>query len=128
MTNTPTVIRDSSNSVAPLAELIQVALDYLGDSIFWVDANGQVIYANDAACCCLEYSLEEMLTLRVPDFDQNFKAEIWPARTQKMQDCGSFIEETLYRSKSGRIIPVEVSVRCIRHGDKEYGCAIVREV
>lgn len=126
--NTSTVITDSANSVAPIAELMQFAMDYLGDSIFFVDSNGEVIYANDAACCSLEYSLEEMLTLRVADFDQNFKAEIWPARSQKTKNCGSFIKETLYRSKSGQIIPVEFTVHCIKHGDKEYGCAIVREI
>lgn len=128
MTNKSTVTINSTGNAAPIAELMQVALDYLGDSIFWVDANGQVIYANDAACCTLDYPFEEMLTLRVQDFDQDFKPEMWPSRPYKKKNCGAFIEETLYRSKSGRIIPVEVVVRCIKHGDEEYGCAIVREI
>jgi diguanylate cyclase (GGDEF)-like protein/PAS domain S-box-containing protein len=110
------------------AEFLKFAFDRLGDGVFWLDAQGRVVYVNEAACRSLEYSCEELLGCRVPDFDPNFDDELWRRHWDKAKALDSFTLETLHRSKSGRIFPVEVTVSYFSYGGNEFNCAIARDI
>lgn len=113
---------------APGTEFLQFAFDHLGDGIFWLDPDGCVIYANEAACRSLECSSDEILNYRVPDFAPDFSDADWRSHWLEIKSRQSFSIETRHRSRSGRIFPVEVTVNYFDHGGREFNCAIVRDI
>ena len=52
--------------------LTQFAMDCASDNIFWVDGEGNLIYANDAACASVGYMREELLRMKIFDIDPDF--------------------------------------------------------
>ncbi len=126
MNFTEQITRDSGTPLN--AEFLQLAFDRLGDSVFWLNSEGRVVYANEAACRSLECSCEEILAYRVPDFDPNFSDKSWRTHWQKVKALDSFTMETLHHSKSGRVFPVEETVNYFAYGNNEFICAIVRDI
>ncbi|TAN85270.1 MAG: sensor domain-containing diguanylate cyclase [Gallionella sp.] len=112
----------------PGAELLQIAFDRLGDAVFWLNPEGRVVYANEAACRSLGCSCEEILAYRVPDFSPSFSDESWRVHWREAKALGSFSLEALHRAKSGRIFPVEVMITYLAYGNNEFNCAIARDI
>jgi PAS domain S-box-containing protein/putative nucleotidyltransferase with HDIG domain len=106
----------------------KAVVDHMGDATFWIDSAGKVFYANEAACRRLEYSPEELSGKTIHEIDVDFPKKDWVRRWQIMRAEKSAILESRYRTKSGKVFPVEISGTCIEHGDKEYLCAIVRDL
>ncbi|MBI5540209.1 MAG: PAS domain S-box protein [Bacteroidia bacterium] len=106
----------------------QYSIDNITDSIFWVDKSARLVYANQAACRNLEYSLEELFSLKVFDIDPIFPKERWEEHWEEILLRGSFIIETVHRTKNGRQYPVEVTTNKVEFGGVQYNCAIARDI
>ena len=95
------------------AELAMIRRDLLLDATseypLWLDAEGRILELTGAACRTLEYSREELLGMTV-------------------YDLGPFARQTTHRTKSGRVIPVEMSVSTVVVDGVEYACAACRDV
>jgi diguanylate cyclase (GGDEF)-like protein/PAS domain S-box-containing protein len=111
-----------------LMEMMKFSMDHMGDKVTWVTSDAKVVYANIAACSSLGYTMEEMLQLRIPDFDPDFPAEDWPRHWEELKKYGSFTFESRHRTKSGDIYPVEISINYMRFGDEEYNCGFARDI
>lgn len=77
---------------------------------FWIaDAAGRLLEVNDAYARFSGYSSAELLTMRSADLDagESHGPEGW--HLQRIMADGSGVFETLHRSKSGKLKPVEVS-------------------
>jgi len=57
--------------------LTQFAMDRAPDSILLVDDQGNLAYANNAACVSMGYTREELLGMKVFDIDPDFPREGW---------------------------------------------------
>lgn len=110
------------------AEFLQFALDRLGDGVFWLNSAGQVLYVNDAACRMLEYSRAELLACRVGDFDLNVGEDVWANSWQMAQTMNTLSLETRYRTRSGQVFPVEVTLSYLQHGKWECCCLSARNI
>jgi PAS domain S-box-containing protein len=55
-----------------LMRLSQLALDISSDMCMWADPTGHILYTNEAACRALGYSRDELLSMRVMDFDAGY--------------------------------------------------------
>ena len=108
--------------------LTRFSMDRTADSIFWIDSEARFMDVNIAACKNLNYTREELLTMTVHDIDPDFTAEKWPSHWQELKNKKSFIIESRHRTKDGSIIPVEIAINYLKQGDKEYNCAIVRDI
>ncbi len=108
--------------------LTQLAVDKGVDPTYWVHEDGQVGYANDAACRELGYSREELLSMSVPEFDPDFPHEKWPEHWQAMKQAGSSRFEAHHRTKEGVVFPVEIHTNFFVHEDKEYIWAYARDI
>ncbi|NGZ28939.1 MAG: GAF domain-containing protein [Magnetococcales bacterium] len=124
----PPIHRFLSND--PMRELrfTQFAVDHASDAMFWIGSDGQFIYVNEGACRSLGYSREELLTLTVMDVDPNATAEVWHRHWQELRERNSFILESCHRTKTGKIIPVEIRANFILFDGLEYNCAFVRDI
>lgn len=124
------VIRDISERkrAQRTLKMMQFSIDQMGDSAIWVTRDGRVVYANLAACHSLGYSIEEMLSLNVHDYYPDLTATDWPAHWDEIKEHGSVTFESRHRTKSGEIIPVEVTENYMQYEDEEYCCAFIRDI
>ncbi len=109
-------------------EVTQFSVDRAADSVFWIDKDGQMRYANDEACRSLDYSRDVVLSMSASDIDVNITAKRWPKFWDRVRRLGSLSTESAYRAKSGRIFPVEVTINYLEFRDNEYLCAFARDI
>lgn len=109
-----------------VSQLSQFYLDQFRDAVFFIDADAQFIYVNEAACRTLCYSREQLLTMSVHDIDPNFPAATWQSRFQEVRHSGSSTFESIHCAKDGQEISVAITVSHLEFNGQEYHCASVR--
>ncbi|MBN1764714.1 MAG: PAS domain S-box protein [Sedimentisphaerales bacterium] len=108
--------------------LTQFAIDHTSDAAFWIGSDSRFVYINEAAVKTLGYSREELLGMKVSDIDPIFTEEDWPGHWDELKRKSSITVESMHRKKDGRMFPVEVVANYIKYEDREYNCAIVRDI
>jgi PAS domain S-box-containing protein len=106
----------------------QFAVDNLGDAAYCIEADGRIIYVNDAACQMLGYSREEFLSMQVFEIDADVVAEMWPKIWDMLRQVRKSTMEARHRTKDGRVIPVEIAGNILMFEGVEYSCAFVRDI
>ena len=103
-------------------------LDLVSDSVFLLDINGNIKYANKAVCDSLGYTQDEITRMNVADInpeEYREKAEI-RVKQASVRKEGRF--KTVHVRKDGTRMPVSVRVRIIKRGGQEYILGVVREI
>jgi PAS domain S-box-containing protein len=108
--------------------LTQFSIDRATLSAFWVDPDGRFLYVNDAACKLLGYSRPELLSMTVSDVAPDWPTDVWRVGWESVKASGSLMFETQERSKSGRMIPVEISANYVEFDGKAFSCSFVRDI
>ena len=106
----------------------QFLLDRAPEGAGWADSQGNLLYMNEVGCSALEYTLEELRTMRVQDVIPPEFAAIFEELTRTLRNQGSTTYEAVHIAKSGRRFPVEVALNCLEFDGKEYFCAFVRDI
>ena len=109
-------------------KLTQFSVDRAADAVFWIAKDGELRYVNDAACDYLGYSREELLGFSIYDVDVTLDRADWPAHWEQVQKLERLTTETLYRARTGRQFPVEVTVNFLSFRGHEYHCVFAREI
>lgn len=108
--------------------LSQFSVDCSSDAVFWLDADGRVLYANQSASSSLGYSTQELLTMSAQDFDPSYAPEVWPGHWSALKEAGFSRTESQHRRKDGRIFPVEVTRNYGKLDDKEYAFVFAQDI
>jgi len=103
-------------------------IEHSSDPIFWIRPDASFADVNPAAYQSLGYSLEEILSLRVPDIDFNYNKEVWPAHWQDLREKGTLKFPSRQRKKDGSSLDVEIIANYIIFEGQEFNCAIIRDV
>ncbi|MEZ5584873.1 MAG: PAS domain S-box protein [Candidatus Competibacteraceae bacterium] len=91
-------------------QFTQFAMDRASDSVLWVNDEGELICANDAACASVGYTREgEMLRMKIFDIDPDFPPDRFEEHKAELQRRGAVTFESRHRTKDGRLFPVEVT-------------------
>ncbi|MEW6501378.1 MAG: transporter substrate-binding domain-containing protein [Thermodesulfobacteriota bacterium] len=101
------------------------------DALFVVEPRtSRVLDANVRAWEGLGYTREELLTMGVVDFEATLPdLAVWQQHVAELKRmAGGVTMEGSHRRKDGTAFPVEVNVRHVVHGGKEYMVAIVRDI
>jgi PAS domain S-box-containing protein len=106
----------------------QFSIDRAKEAIFWIRADGRLLYVNEAACHSLGYTKEELLSLTVFDIDPQFPRQRWSDHWQKTRNLGSYIMETTHKAKDGRVFPVEITIDFMSFAGEEYHCSYARDI
>jgi two-component system, cell cycle sensor histidine kinase and response regulator CckA len=114
--------------VDDMLKLRNFTLGNIADAIFWITPDGRLWDVNAAAEKMLGYTYDQFLSMFVYDIDPEFPAERWPAHWDELKRAGSLKFETVHRSRDGRDIPVEITANFFNYNDREYNCAIVRDI
>jgi len=125
-TSRPAVV--ARNEVPARERLGGLSLDRAGDAVYWVDSAGRLVYANAAAARLLGYGGDELAALSLADVDPGMAPEGWPDVWAAVKSGQASTFETTYRTKSGRLIPVEVSTCFLSDGERELVCGFVRDL
>ena len=105
-------------------------IDHAPDSIFWVDFDGRIIYTNNTACDLLGYSMDELLSMHVYDFDAHLTRESWEImrETRAVDKLELIRDESQQITRDGRIIDVEIYSNLINYQGTRFLCSIVRDI
>jgi PAS domain S-box-containing protein len=109
--------------------LTELTLDHYSESVFWLNIpDYQVIDVNPAACKCLGYTREELLSMSIYDFDPAFAGMNPGALFKKLKSEKSIRIESKHRKKDGSEIPVEILGNLITFEGVEYVVAFARDL
>ncbi len=109
-------------------QISQFSIENASDEIYWVDMDGNFIYANKSACDSLGFSKEEILSLKVFDIDPHYNPEKWRGAVNEIRKKGSFSFETRHKTKDGRIFPVEINTNYMNFHGKEMIYTFSRDI
>jgi two-component system sensor histidine kinase AtoS len=103
-----------------------------GDAIFMLDAEGEnvgrIVSANRAAAEMHDYTVEELLAMKIQDLDTPEAAAESPERIRRILN-GEWIDaEITHRKKDGTVFPVEVSAGLLEFEDQKYILAFDRDI
>jgi PAS domain S-box-containing protein len=107
--------------------LMSFALNNARESAFLIDREGRFRLVNEEACRILGYSRAELLDKGVVDVDLEYPRERWAAHWEELRSRRALLFEGRYRSRVGRIFPVEISANYFEYEGEGYNMALVRD-
>jgi len=108
--------------------LTQFSIDKSRDYVLFSDIDARFFYANEAAGQTLGYSKAELLKMEVRDIDPIAPPGGWPIAWDDLRREGSFTFESEHYTKTGEAIAVEITLSHLEYNNREYGCAVVRDI
>jgi PAS domain S-box-containing protein len=87
--------------------ILQTAMN----GIWFLDINGRFVEVNETYCRMSGYSMQELLTMSIPDVESLETASETEAHLKELMEKGEDRFETRHRRKDGSIFDVEVSVQ-----------------
>jgi PAS domain S-box-containing protein len=109
-------------------EKFRLSVEHSGDSVFWVNREGRILYTNASAWKTLGYKREEILNISIFDLDPDYQEGVWSAHFEDLKKRGTITLETRHRTKDGRIFPIEVNANYVCIGGQEFNFATVRDI
>jgi len=110
--------KDIAENANKMLRLTQQALERTGIAEFWVAAqDGQIIRVNEQACRHLGHSHDELLQLKVPDFDANYTENTFGQLIAPIKQKGWGRFESTHQKKNGQYVPVEVTAMYLAQKD-----------
>jgi len=104
------------------------AVDTATECILLMRSDAKLFYVNNAACRTLGYSADELLSLTIHDIDMGLDAKRWTQHWADIRRRGSFTDESLFRTQSGSLIPVEVSISYRKLGRDAFAYSVARDI
>jgi PAS domain S-box-containing protein len=101
------------------------AVETAPEAVFWMNAEGRLLYVNERACASLGYTQAELSSLSVWDIDPRLNRQTW-ADLWRQPATGLAIE-TSHRCKDGTFIPVEVSAKDLETAHGRLRIAFARD-
>ena len=107
---------------------MQYSVARTGDSVFWINRTGCILYANDAACVGLGLTQDELREAKISHFDMDVSEDGWATRFGELEERRFITFESRNQAKDGRIFPVEVSASYVKMGTLEFSFTTVRDI
>ena len=107
-----------------------LAIEQLNDLVYICDREGHLRYVNETACRVLGFAREELLvgtTALIGAGGPNASSRETEA-TPGWNIGGHYTAEISLLSRTGEVIPVEVSVRVIEHGGEPLRVVVARDI
>lgn len=104
------------------------AINQVRECIYLLDRNGRIKYVNDEACHTVGYSRDELLNMTVPDLDPDTQQDRWNEHWEEIKKGRSVRLETRHRTKTGKIIPIEVNANYFEYDGTGYNLALTHDI
>ena len=114
-------------------EKLNLFVDLINQSIdaFYVadPDSGSIVEFNNAATLSTGYARHELLSMKVTDLSHvQFDVVRWRNHVAEVRNKGSMLLEDVFYGKEGSTFPVEVSVKYVVHGQRDFLVAVIRDV
>lgn len=109
-------------------EMVKQSIDVHPDGAYWLDANGEFVYVNEAGCRAVGYTPDELFGKPVGLVNPAATPERMKAVWEKLRSEGSYTSETVHRRKDGSEFPAEITSTYVQFGGKEYNCGFARDI
>jgi PAS domain S-box-containing protein len=109
--------------------LSHFCIEQAGLSIFRIEEpDGRVVSANMHACESLGYTMEELRTMTVFDFDPTFTRESWLEHRETLREKKGGTIRSIHKRKDETLFPVEVSVNFLEYEGKTYSYSFALDI
>lgn len=106
----------------------QFALDSAAIAVFWIGAEGQLLYANRWARETLGYEEAELLTKSIHDIAPDVPREAWRRHWGGLKPGGARFLETSFRCRDGTLLPVDVRTSHLASAGEARACVFARDI
>jgi len=106
----------------------QFAVDRAAVGILWISEDGEIIYGNDEICKLLGYSREELRERKLYDLDADCPEDVRIGNSRWINDRAPESVETVFRTRRGKLFPVEITGNYMEYEGEGYICAIVQDI
>lgn len=103
-------------------------LDSVNDSVFLIDQQGHICYANETACQTRGYAPYELLGMDVRTLNSPEKLQLIQPRMEELMLRGHAIFETVHLHKDGTPLPVELNSRLIQTAGGRLFLTVARDI
>jgi PAS domain S-box-containing protein len=98
------------------------------DAIYILNPEGGILEINQVGCDWLGYTKQEMLQKNVREIDSEQYAKLIPGQMKEVLEKGFALFEIDWVTKSGKLIPIEVSARKINYAGRPAILSVTRDV
>ena len=119
--------RASQQAVSDEASRRRALFEHERDGVLILNPDGSVFEANPQCAALLGYPMDELLQLRVSDWDIHAPQDSISRRLENV-GAGGRIFETLLRCKDGRIFACEVALSRAEWSGKTFILALLRDI
>jgi PAS domain S-box-containing protein len=107
---------------------MRYSLDHMEDYPTWNDSQGNIIEVSDSTCRHLEYSRDELLQMTIFDICPDIDRQDWLKSWSTSGSEDAFRMEVHHRTKSGRLFPVEITIKPMVFDGNAYHCTFCRDI
>ncbi len=97
-------------ALAVSPEILGFVVENANEGVFILDEHRNIVFVNETACRISGYSRAELLSMHVHDLDPGATLSTPAVVRKRAYDGERTVFETMHRTKSGKMIPVEVSL------------------
>jgi len=108
--------------------LAEFTINNCGDSIIFHDCRGEILNVNKATCKILGYSEKELIGLTIQDINPTSNKKTWTKYWNKLRKSKNLTFEDDHYTRSGEVIPIEVTANFIKFGEGEYAVGFARDI
>ena len=108
--------------------LAEFTIQHSGDAIIFHDSQGVILNANSAACRLLDYSEQELIGLTIQDINPDSNQETWQTFWKKLKHAKTLTFEARHCTKSGAVIPTDITVNYLEFDAREYAVGFLRDI
>ncbi len=109
-------------------KLTQFGIDHFQTSVFQIDDEGKIYYANQQACKSLGYTYDELTSMSIIDIDPAFTLTKWKEHRKNIHKKGWGLIETIHRRKDSTEFPVEVSINFFKYAGKKVSFSFAIDI
>ncbi len=108
--------------------LSRFTVERTNDSVFWLDPEGAIEFANRAAAYRLGYAREALLSLSIFDINPQLTRaqlrDVWA----RLRNDKQITLESVHRTRDGQEIEVEINTNYLVFEGREFACSIARDI
>lgn len=106
----------------------QKLFDSTGDEIYVTDMNENIIEVNEVACKSLGYSRDELLSMKMSEIKTPKYVPLVAVNRKKIYEIGKYTFESEHVTKSGIVMPVELTSRVVEYNNEKLILSVSRNI
>jgi PAS domain S-box-containing protein len=123
-------VRDLSSLSRETAEmaLARHTLHHSQELIYWLDQSGSFIFANEPFCQRMRVDRNDLVNYRISDFMPGFDETDFRKEWDQLLKEKQVNREGMMKASGERPFPADISISLFRYEEKEYICAVIRDI